>query len=54
MFHLQESLDKFENIVGKEFGLGRRGTPDDLQVYLSQIRQGDKGLTDSLAQLRAR
>ncbi|MPC99617.1 hypothetical protein E2C01_095044 [Portunus trituberculatus] len=50
----KETLDKFENIVGKEFGLGRKGAPEDLQIYLGQLRKEDKVLTDSLAQLRAR
>lgn len=54
VLYLQQSLDKFETIVGEEFGLARRGTPEDLRLHVSQLRQGDKVVTDSLAQLRAR
>lgn len=49
----KQSLDKFETIVSEEFGLERYGTPEDLRLHLTQLRQGDKALTDSLAQLRA-
>lgn len=52
--HPQQSLDKFESIVGEELGLERRSTPEDLRAHLTQLRQGDKVLTNSLAQLRAR